>query len=212
MTSALLHSNAGAFERAIAEAMTDELPVPIRQIMDPAQTPVSFLPFLAAHRSVDLWFEDWSEERKRALVADWPRLAALVGTRAAPARFLAYVDAQLVSVLSHPHRPFTGRYPTGRVLFGHPPFRSIYLVKAASHAPKLGFCTGRHPTGRRPTRAADFTGAKRALQALQIAKSEYTEVLVDFANYRPLTAGDAILAGRGMRAGQYIPRKRLGRT
>ncbi|WP_173087708.1 phage tail protein I [Devosia sp. 1635] len=212
MGAALLHSNAGAFERAAAEAMTDELPVPIREIMDPARTPSRFLPFLAAHRSVDLWFEDWSQDRKRAIIADWPKLASLVGARAAPPRLLAYVDAELVDALSHPHRPLTGRYPIGRVLLGHPAFRAIYLVKTATAAPKHGYCVGRHPVGRRPARAADFKPVKRALEALRQAKAPETEILVDFANYRPLTAGDAIPAGSATRAGQYLSRNRLGRT
>ncbi|WP_348640128.1 phage tail protein, partial [Rhizobium sp. FKY42] len=47
----LLPSSSGAFEYALAAGMSDDLPVPYAQIMDPYQTPVRFLPWLAAHHS-----------------------------------------------------------------------------------------------------------------------------------------------------------------
>lgn len=46
--SDLLRNEAGPLETALAAAMADDLPVPVRAIMSPATTPARFLPFLAA--------------------------------------------------------------------------------------------------------------------------------------------------------------------
>ncbi len=54
----------------------------IRAVRDPWRCPIQFLPYLAWSRGVDLWYEDWPEDRKRAITADIYRLHALKGTLA----------------------------------------------------------------------------------------------------------------------------------
>lgn len=68
MSSALLPINATTFERAVAEAMHQELPVPLRDLINPDRCPVAFLPYLAWAYSVDRWDETWSEAVKRKVI------------------------------------------------------------------------------------------------------------------------------------------------
>lgn len=67
----LLPSNANPVERAIegATARISDVPVPLRQLVDPATCPMHVLPYLAWALSIDTWDSDWPEGVKRARVA-----------------------------------------------------------------------------------------------------------------------------------------------
>ncbi|KDM92901.1 phage tail protein I [Photobacterium galatheae] len=64
----ILPPNATRAEVAIANAITPELPVTVRDLWDPWQCPVAFLPYLAQSFSVDRWDANWSEQEKRAAI------------------------------------------------------------------------------------------------------------------------------------------------
>lgn len=210
MSANLLPSNAGAFERAVAEAMADTLPVPLRQIMDPAETPSTFLPFLAAHRSVDLWFEDWPEERKRQMVADAIALAKLVGTRAAAERFLAYVDAQIIHKVSHPSRRPVGRISAGRrVPIQHKPFVARFLVRTALTAPAKPIIVGRTAASRAAVRTIDREPLRRAKTALSVSKAAETAYTINFAHRVRRTLDDGLDLDAGAALGAFKDRVRL---
>ena len=189
--STLLPSNAGAAERAWAAASHAPLPVPIRDIMDPNRTPVRFLPWLAAHRGVDLWFEDWSTARKRQMVAEAPRLAALKGTVAAPGAYLAYVDGEVVDRVSYPTRFIMGRAIIGRTPIGHGPHLARVLARVRVASPRRGFCVGRAVIGRSRLLGVDTEPYRRALAALRIAKAAHVQMRVSFEHMRRLDMGDA---------------------
>ena len=67
--SLVLSGEAKAFERAGAAGLSDDRPVPYEEIMDPYRSPERFLPLLAAHHSVDLWYDDWPTARRREMIA-----------------------------------------------------------------------------------------------------------------------------------------------
>ncbi|MCF1502906.1 phage tail protein I [Afifella sp. H1R] len=207
--AALLPPNAGAFEKALAEAMTDALPVPIREIMDPATTPTAFLPFLAGHRSVDLWFDDWPEARKRAMIDEAFRLAAIVGTKAAAPAFLAYVDAEIVHKVTHPARFVIGRSPLGLQPIGHKPFTTHYLIKVPLAKPAAAFVTGRTSLGRGATRTVDRTPLDRVNRALVVSKSAATAYSANFGWRRPITLDDGWDLDDPIYFDQYRDRTRL---
>jgi P2-related tail formation protein len=177
--------------------------------MDPATTPVPFLPFLAAHRSVDLWYSDWSLARKREMVAQAPALSALKGTVAAPAAYLAYVDGAILDRVAYPARAFANRAFAGRATAEFPAFGANYLVQVATWLPARAAVAGRSFAGRAFARELNLEPFRRCLAALRVAKGPETLVRVDFQTVRTLTAGDAALAGAGFHAGQYLPRTRL---
>jgi P2-related tail formation protein len=205
----LLPSNSGAFERAAADALTDTLPVPIRQIVDPAVTPSAFLPFLAAHESVDLWFDDWSEDRKRQMVAEATELAALKGTHEAAVRFLSYVDADVVDNIAYPARFVLGRSALGITPLNHPPFKARYLIKVALERPPNAFILGRSALGLGALGRVSLEPIRRAKTALLISKAPETEYVVTFAWRRPITFGDAVLADGSHNFGGFIARPHL---
>lgn len=83
----LLPPNYSALDRHLEQVIRrrfDSLPVEIlRQWWQPSNCPKQILPHLARQYSVDIWREEWSEERKRAVIAASPQLHRIKGTRAA---------------------------------------------------------------------------------------------------------------------------------
>lgn len=70
-TTSLLPPNATPVERAL-EALTrrlDDIPVPLRDLVNVETCPDRFLPWLAFTRSVDSWNPGWSARVKRNLIA-----------------------------------------------------------------------------------------------------------------------------------------------
>lgn len=212
MTTAadLLPPNATPAERAIAASLHAPLPVPIRQVMSPAQTPVPFLPFLAAHRGVDLWYEDWSESRKRQMVAQAPFLARLIGMREAARQLLPFVDAALVAATAYPDAYAVEAMAVDEQPIEPPPFLATYLVKIATLTPAGAYVPDTEPVEASFVGSPDAQPMMRALAALRVAQAPHDETHVDFQNYRPMTAGDAISAGAGLAAGHQITVTRIG--
>ncbi|TRB03044.1 MULTISPECIES: phage tail protein I [Rhizobium/Agrobacterium group] len=207
-----------AFEKALIAGMTDDLPVPYDVIMDPYRTPARFLPWLAAHHSVDLWYDDWSEERKREMIAqcaglstDYPAspLAALKGTLVGLKRYLAFVDADIVDRIAHPARFTFGRAVIGRTPIAHQPFTAHYLVHVTLRAPKNHFQIGRSAFGRAALTSVDLEPIRRARRAMVTAKTPDTLYTVTFAWRRPITLQDAVTIDGGTSPGGYRQRQYL---
>ena len=211
MTSAraLLPRNARPFERAAADAMSDTLPVPFAEIMDPATTPVAFLPFLAAHESVDLWFDDWSLERKRQMVAEALELAALKGTREGLRRFLDYVDGEVSWLIAHPARFVLGRSAIGVRPIAHRPMVAHYVVKVPLQRPANAFVIGRSAIGRAALTRVSLEPLRRAKIAMSISKEPATLYSVTFAHRRRARFGDALPMDGTTKFGGFIHRPRL---
>ncbi|MDH0908812.1 phage tail protein I [Rhizobium pusense] len=207
-----------AFEKALIAGMTDDLPVPYDVIMDPYRTPARFLPWLAAHHSVDLWYDDWSEERKREMIAqcaglstDYPAspLAALKGTLVGLKRYLAFVDADIIDRIAHPARFTFGRAVIGRTPIAHQPFTAHYLVHVTLRAPKNHFQIGRSAFGRAALTSVDLEPIRRARRAMVTAKTPDTLYTVTFAWRRPITLQDAVMIDGGTSPGGYRQRQYL---
>lgn len=220
MTTArvLLSDGTGPLERAMAAGMSDDLPVPYSQIMAPYQTPAEFLPWLAAHHSVDLWFDDWSEDRKREMIAQsagvstvYPAspLAALKGTLAGLKRYLEFVDAEIVDRIAHPARFTFGRAVVGRAPVHHRSFVAHYLVKVSLEAPANRFQVGRSALGRAALRPVDLEPLRRVKRAMTIAKIPETQYSVTFAWRRPITVQDGVLIDGSHIVGGWRDRLRL---
>src|SRR4051812_24387267 len=91
MGPALLPPSSTPFEFAMARAADAGLPlsVPLRELWDPWKCPMEFLPWLAWALSVDIWDDEWSEPKKRQVVATaLPRLQR----KGTPAGLREYVD------------------------------------------------------------------------------------------------------------------------
>ena len=209
--AALLPPNASDLEKALAMSMASggPPPVPVRSSSDPAVTDKAFLPFLAAHQSVDLWFSDWTEQRQRDMAAEAIELAALKGTREGAERFLAYTDGVILEAVAHPAPFVAGRARIGRTPVGHTAFLARYLVKVATTKPARAFTMRRSALGVRPSKTPDRTPIKRCLAALRVAKTPETEYRADFAHKRLLRISDAPPLDGTYQLGQYLDRVKL---
>lgn len=219
-----------SWTRALAAAMSDDLPVPIIEAMDPATAPVDLLPWLAVHDGVRLWYSDWSEARKRRVIAEAPLAAFEVGTRAAVIRFLGYVDATLVDVVAYPARFVMGRARIGRTPIGHPAFLARYLVHVPTTT-RRAFVIGRSSMASRDQIVAavphlvvtasgealhgrrivtpDREPLRRCLAAIRAAKAPETEIRVDFGHRRRLALVDAVSLGDAAALGEFVDRTKL---
>lgn len=210
-------SSSGAFEKAIAAGMSDDLPVPYAELLNPYTTRPDLLKWLGFQASLDLWFDDWPIERQREAIAQAMgvstlfdgELAALKTTRGGAIRYLALVDAELVDAVSYPALAIIDEGFFDEMILDHPPFLTTYLVKIETAEPETAFIDGFFLDdgffGEIITEPYD-----RTLKALRAAKGgDHTELLVDFQNARVLTAGDAVLAGDAYLAGQYLTRTKL---
>ncbi|MFS2124692.1 phage tail protein I [Pseudomonas sp. Pseusp97] len=88
MSSRLLPINSTLLERVLADVQVADLPVPLRELMDPQRCPVALLPYLAWAWSVDRWDPTWSETVKRKAVAAAFRIHQHKGTIAALRRVI----------------------------------------------------------------------------------------------------------------------------
>lgn len=205
----VLPPSAGVFDRIVVATGTEPLSVPVREVLDPAGTPERFLPFLAFHESVDLWFADWSEARRRAMVADAPDLARRKGTRSGAEAFLGYVDAELLDAIAFPAPFVFGRARVRRTPIGHPPFVARYLIRTETTKPARALVFRRGRLARSRVRSPDREPIRRALVALRAAKAPETEIRADFAHKRELRISDAPPLDGTVRLGQFLDRVRL---
>lgn len=180
----LMVQEASPYERSLAAAMSDDLPIPFRQIMDPMATPEEWLPWLASHRSVDLWYSDWPIERKRQMVAEAIRLAQIKGTRSGLIAFLSYVDAQLVSAVAYPRHFVFGRSAIGIQPIQFPPFLGRYLVKVRLRRHIRSLVLGRSAFGKHALIPVDLDPIERAKLAARVSKAPETQYTATFAHRR----------------------------
>lgn len=214
----LLPPSSGVIERGMAAGASDDLPIPYEDMIDPYRTQARFLPWLAAHYSVDLWFDDWPEARKREMIAQcaglstiYPAspLAALKGTLAGLRRYLEFVDAEIVDRIAHPRRFVFGRAVIGRTPINHQPFTAHYLVKVHLKTHVNRFAIGRSAFGKSALTQVSLEPLRRAKLAMVAAKTPETMYSVSFAWRRPITFSDNILFDDGNHFGGFIDRKRL---
>jgi phage tail P2-like protein len=57
-----------------------EIPVPLRDLVQPQECPTSWLPWMADNLSVDAWQPEWTESQKRAAIASSIPVHRLKGT------------------------------------------------------------------------------------------------------------------------------------
>lgn len=216
--AAILPPETEALERALAAGMTDDLPAPLEILLDPYKTPAKWLPWLAYHHSVDLWFEDWPEERKREIIAQYAGVSVIYpgeslpeykGTHEGALRYLSFVEATVLARISYPARFVLGRSALGITPLNHPAFKARWLVKVLLKKPVNAFVLGRSAAGRGALRPVDLTPIRRAKEALLVAKAPETEYLVSFAWRRRATFGDDILFGDSLPFGGFIQRNTL---
>jgi phage tail P2-like protein len=96
----ILPSNATELERRLERVTAfPDLPIEaLASMLDPKRIDAKLLPWLAFRLSTDIWSDDWSEEKKRSVLAQQFDLHRLKGTKEGIARMLEIVDAHLLQV------------------------------------------------------------------------------------------------------------------
>lgn len=117
MSSRLLPINSTSLERALADVQVADLPVPLRELMDPQRCPVALLPYLAWAWSVDRWDPAWSETVKRKAVAAAFRIHQHKGTIAALRRVIEPLG-YLIEIIEWWHMEPPGEPGTFRLRIG----------------------------------------------------------------------------------------------
>lgn len=195
----LLPPNATTFERAESLTSASRYPRPaeiIRNAVDPWRCPAHLLPWLAWSWSIDLWNEEWSEERKRRVISRAVELHRLKGTAAGLREHVKLVDAEVRQIVVPPQRVFAGRAVSKEELdawlLTMPQIR-VYLAREVGHGLGLSFVqqsffghafarfdAGRALLGRAarlwdrgeetPLRIVDLTTEREARRALRIER------------------------------------------
>lgn len=108
MFETILPNNASQLERDLERVTAfPDLPIDaLANLTDPRRIDARFLPWLAFRFSVDFWNDDWSEEKKRDVIAQQFDLHRLKGTEAGIAGMLEVVDAHLRQTVTFPQRAF----------------------------------------------------------------------------------------------------------
>lgn len=86
----------------------ERISAPTREVWNPWTCPPAFLKTLAHAFSVDLWVDEWSETRKRRIIANAVEMHRQKGTLAGVLNYLQYVDAELVGYLVPPIKLYSG--------------------------------------------------------------------------------------------------------
>ncbi|MCB5201721.1 phage tail protein I [Neorhizobium sp. T786] len=87
-----------------------DLPIDgLASFVDPMKIDARFLPWLAYRFAVDIWNDEWTEEKKRDVVAQQFELHRLKGTEEGIRRTLSLVDATLLETVRFPQRAFAMR-------------------------------------------------------------------------------------------------------
>jgi P2-related tail formation protein len=210
--------NSDVFEEAAATAMSDDLSVPLVAEMGPYTASAKNLPYLAGHHSVDFWFDDWAESRKREIIAQYSgqsttypgeSLPSLKGTATATIRYLEFADAVILDKVSYPQRVVLGRSIIRRAPIGHPAYAARHLVKVETTKPPRAAVCGRGVIARSPVKTPSRTLIERTRLAMKTAKVPGTEYRVDWAHKRVINIDDQISIDGGFKLGQYIDRTRL---
>lgn len=97
------------WEAALSLTSAERRPIDadlVRRVFDEDDCPFELLPYLAAHSGVRLWYEDWSEFRKRSMIAETIRLRRQEGTLSGIKGYLGYVDATVRRVVKPPAKIF----------------------------------------------------------------------------------------------------------
>lgn len=115
----LLPANSSLLELALdaaAAELIDRIAPPFPELMSAADTPASFLPYLAADRGIGQWSSSAPEAQKRLAVAQAWEVKRLAGTRHAIKRALAAAGYDVLSIEGGAAYQRAWRDLAGRVL------------------------------------------------------------------------------------------------
>lgn len=134
LSKKILPDEAGPYEVAALAAILEVMPVDTSnagKIWDPVNVPSHLLPALGNELSVDLWFDDWPDAKKRSVVNNAPLYHDLKTSIDGYRKFLEVVDCSLVDYVAPP-----------RGFIAAPPFSIDQRAEWLRGLPELRLYTG----------------------------------------------------------------------
>lgn len=181
--------NATPLERAVDATAAGRFPLPtdlISATWDPDRCPADLLGYLANAYSIDLWFDDWSEIRKRQVIRDAFNLHRRKTTLAGIKDHVALVDAEVVKVTRPPSQLFASEGMTAAEteawLETLPQLRMYPFDKRVSGSPETFCGPGNYLTDcySLPTSGPDLHGTRATLYDRGVEKDiVYEQVEAD---------------------------------
>lgn len=219
--SALLPRNATAWD--IAGSLTSAARRPldsdiIRRVWSPWECPADLLPYLAHAFSVDLWYEEWTETRKRSIIANAVAMHRLKGTLAGIERYLAYTGATLLNVVTPPAKVYSGASLTRaqrESWLSRLPQVRVWLFREGGISPEHKLFSGGQRTARQSFFEGNFPQPSTALSRLRrrarwVVDGVETDARVDeFGSYYRVhlsaNAGTRVFCNRAFGAAYFAP-------
>jgi len=128
-------TGAARFDPLLPDAVQDLMSIQEQATPGAALAPAALLPWLAWHLGMEIWNSDWSEERKRWVVANSIHWHKQKGTLAGISAYLNLVDCDLVGSVVPPARTYASPSLTQEqrlaYLSGFPQLRVLPYVAAA---------------------------------------------------------------------------------
>ncbi|ABE64062.1 Phage tail protein I [Nitrobacter hamburgensis X14] len=119
----------------------------LRRMRDPFQCSLSHLPFLAWGRGVDLWYDDWPEWKMRRITAEIYGMKGLKGTRPGMAKYLSFVDAEIIESFIPPRGVIARQQDASLLTAWRERFAEIRLYPFAIRGRRAGYmATGQGKT------------------------------------------------------------------
>jgi len=128
-------TGAARFDPLLPDAIQDLMAIQAQATPGAALAPAALLPWLAWHLGMEIWNSDWSEARKRWVVANSIHWHKQKGTRAGISAYLNLVDCDLVGAVVPPAKTYLNPTLTQAqrtaYLAGFPQLRVLPWVAAA---------------------------------------------------------------------------------
>jgi len=109
-TGSILPNNSTPFERILEQAANfPSLPISeLAELINPQAIDARYLPWLAYRFHIEIWVDDWSEERKRSVIARALELQRMKGTVRGLREYVKLVDARVQQIVTAPQHVWAG--------------------------------------------------------------------------------------------------------
>jgi len=104
--NSILPNNSTAFEKSLEQAANfSNLSISeLANLVNPWKIDARYLPWLAYRFCVEIWQDDWSEEKKRVVIARALELQRIKGTERGLREYVKLVDAKVKQIIVPPQR------------------------------------------------------------------------------------------------------------
>jgi hypothetical protein len=199
-------------------ARLDDILAPTREVWNPWDCLPEFLKSLAHAYSVDLWSDDWTDLKKRSIIAHAVIMHFLKGTLKGLDLYLSYTPGRRVSLVRPPQKVFSGaalsKAEREAWLAGLPQVRVWFTNEHGTRGNRVFSASGRNPRSK-CFRETSFLQPSRAMLLLRrrarwvVGGAETDTRVSDFGGYFRLhpkgAAGSKVFCNRTVHGKFFQP-------